>query len=158
MQLIYRPLDRDILRNAAYQGESMMPVWYGWNTGVPTPDIPPSDLAPVDQTNFSWPMWGQHFQTKGQAGEPPDIPEAQRLLELFKEWNRASSVEERVAAWEEMLDIHAEQTFVIGIVSGSPQPVIANRDLRNVPRTGIYAWDPGAHLGVHRIDEFWFDR
>ena len=156
MKLIYRPVDRDILRNSAYQGASMMPVWYGWNNGIPTPETPPTDVAPVDQANFSWPMWGQHFQTKGAAGEPPDLPAARRLLELFKEWNRATERDERARIWREMLAIHAENIFAIGIVSGAPQPVIVNRRMRNVPRQAIYAWDPGAHLGIHRPDEFFY--
>ena len=33
---------------------------------------------------------------------------------------------------------------------------IYEHELRNVPDEGIYVWDPGAHLGVHRIDEFFF--
>ncbi|MEO0682645.1 MAG: ABC transporter substrate-binding protein, partial [Pseudomonadota bacterium] len=155
-KLIFRPLDRDILRNSAYGGDSMMPVWYGWNNGLPTPDAPPEALAPVDQANFSWPMWGQHFQTKGVAGEPPATPEAQRLLELFKAWNRATSRDERETIWTEMLDIHAQEIFAIGLVSGAPQPIVVNNALRNVPAKAIYAWDPGAHLGVHRPDEFFF--
>ncbi|RMF40189.1 MAG: ABC transporter substrate-binding protein [Alphaproteobacteria bacterium] len=156
VRLIFRPLDRDILRNKAYSGQSMMPVWYGWNNGLPTPDAPPSDLAPVDQTNFSWPKWGQYTQTKGQAGEPPQTPEAKRLLELFRAWEMATSDEGRAAAWREMLKIHADQIFAIGLVNAAPQPLIASNRLRNVPKTGIYAWEPGAHLGIHRIDEFWF--
>lgn len=156
VKLIYRPLDRDILRNSAYQGASMMPVWYGWNNGVPTPEAPPTDVAPVDQANFSWPMWGQHFQTKGAAGEAPDVPEAERLLALFKDWNAAVSREERARIWEEMLAIHADQVFQIGIVSAAPQPVIVNKKMRNVPKQGIWAWDPGAHFGVHRPDEFFY--
>ncbi|TYO85211.1 ABC transporter substrate-binding protein [Oceanicella actignis] len=157
VRLIYRPLDRDILRNAAYQGRSMMPLWYGWNNGLPNPDTPPTDVAPVDQANFCWPMWGQHFQTRGRSGQAPDTPEGQRLLELFKEWNRAADRDARARVWREMLDIHARNVFSIGIVNMAPQPVIANTRLRNVPAEGIYAWDPGAQLGVHRIDEFFYE-
>jgi peptide/nickel transport system substrate-binding protein len=156
VRLIYRPLDRDILRNAAYSGEAMMPVWSGWDNGIPTPDAPPIALAPVDQANFSWPMWGQHYQTHGAAGEPPDLPEAQRLLELHEAWNGSASDDARSAIWREMLAIHADQVFAIGLVAGAPQPVAVSKRLRNVPAKAIYAWDPGAHLGVHRMDEFFF--
>jgi peptide/nickel transport system substrate-binding protein len=55
-----------------------------------------------------------------------------------------------------MLDIHADQVFVIGLVSGVPQPVAVSQKLMNVPAEAIYAWDPGAHLGILRPDEFWF--
>ncbi len=156
VKLIYRPLDRDILRNRAYAGQSMMPVWFGWNNGVPTPSAAPQELAPVDQANFSWPRWGQHFQTSGGSGEAPETPESQRLLELFKNWGGATSDEERAEIWQEMLAIHADQVFVIGLVNQAPQPVVASNKMRNVPEKGLFAWDPGAHFGVHRMDEFFF--
>ena len=156
VRLIYRPLDRDILRNSAYQGDSMMPVWFGWNNGLPTPESPPTDLAPVDQVNFSWPMWGQHYQTKGAAGEPPATPEAQRLLALFEEWSRAGAEAVQTRIWNEMLDIHADQIFAIGLISAAPQPVVVGNRLRNVPEKAVWSWEPGAHLGIHRMDEFHF--
>ncbi|MEL7465677.1 MAG: ABC transporter substrate-binding protein [Pseudomonadota bacterium] len=156
LKMIFRPLDRDILRSKAYTGESMMPVWYGWNNGVPTADASPSALAPVDQTNFSWPMWGQHFQTKGVSGEPPATPAAQRLLELFDRWSSATSNSEKAAIWEEMLEIHADQVMAIGVVAGAPQPVIVSSRLRNFPEKAVYAWEPAAHLGAYRIDELFY--
>jgi peptide/nickel transport system substrate-binding protein len=156
IRLLVRTLDRDILRNRAYSGQSMMVAWYGWNNGIPTADAPPFELAPVDQANFSWPRWGQYHQTNGSAGEAVDVPEAKRLLELYEQWTMTGSDERKAAIWREMLDIHADQIFVIGTVSRVPVPVAAAAKLRNVPAVGLYAWDPGAHLGVHRMDEFFF--
>ena len=52
--------------------------------------------------------------------------------------------------------IHADQIFSIGTVSRAPVPVVHDAALNNVPETGIYAWDPGGQLGVHRMDEFFF--
>lgn len=157
IRLLVRPLDRDILRNRAYAGNSMMVAWWGWNNGVPTPEAPPFEPAPVDQANFSWPRWGQYHQTKGSAGVPVDYPPARRLLELYEDWMLAPSEARKAAVWREMLAIHADQVFVIGTVSRAPVPVAADARLRNVPRDGLYAWDPGAHLGIHRIDEFFFE-
>jgi peptide/nickel transport system substrate-binding protein len=56
-----------------------------------------------------------------------------------------------------MLAIHAEQLFTIGIVAGVPQPVVVANRLRNVPRDGIYNWDPGAFFGIYRPDLFWLE-
>ena len=157
IRLLVRAMDRDILRNRAYAGQSMMVAWYGWNNGVPTPDAAPFELAPVDQANFSWPRWGQFHQTKGSAGEPVDLPEAQELERLYVQWTLAGSDERKAEIWREMLAIHADQTFVIGTVSRAPVPVAVNAELRNVPHEALYAWDPGAHLGIHRMDEFYFE-
>jgi peptide/nickel transport system substrate-binding protein len=156
VKLIFRPLDRDILRNKVFAGEAMMPVWFGWNVGIPTADAAPTEIAPVDQAVFSWPKWGQHFQTKGQLGEPVDMPEAQRLMDLFDAWLVAADEEERAEAWREMLKIHADQVFAIGLVASAPQPVTISTRLRNLPAEGVYAWEPGAHFGIYRIDEAFF--
>lgn len=156
VRLVFRPLDRDILRNRAFSGAAMMPVWFGWNRGVPTPEAPPTELAPVDQAVFSWPHWGQYHQTAGAAGEPVDLREAQRLMELFDAWSRAATREAQAAAVAEMLAIHADQVFAIGLVSAAPQPIVVSRRLRNFPEQAVFAWEPGAHLGVHRIDELFF--
>jgi peptide/nickel transport system substrate-binding protein len=37
-----------------------------------------------------------------------------------------------------------------------PQPVVADRDLRNPPKEAIFNWQPGAQFGIYRSDTFWF--
>ena len=157
IKLLVKPQDRDVLRNRAYAGESMMVAWYGWNVGVPTAVMPPFELAPVDQSTYSWPKWGQYYQTKGSAGEPPDMPEAKRLLELFEMWASAANDDVKADAWREMLAIHADQVYAIGTISRAPVPMVHDVALKNVPNSRIYAWDPGGQLGVHRMDEFFFE-
>ncbi|APE45508.1 peptide ABC transporter substrate-binding protein [Sulfitobacter alexandrii] len=157
IKLVMRPLDRDILRNRVFAGVTMSAVWYGWDNGLPSASTSPMYLAPTDQVFFAWPKWGQYYQSGGEVGEPPDIPAAQRLMALSDQWNHTFDREERRAIWAEMLDIHADQQFGIGILSEAPQPVVVNKNLRNVPETGIWAFEPGAHFGVHRIDEFYFE-
>ncbi len=155
--LTVRPLDRDILRQHVFSGRTMMSVWYGWDNGIPTPDTPPDYLAPRAQEFFSWPKWGQYFQTGGKAGEPIDMPEAKRLLELAAIWESATDTETKSQVWREMLKIHADQIYAIGILSEAPQPVVVSRHLENVPQKALWAWDPGAHFGIHRMDEFFFN-
>ncbi|MGR3760348.1 ABC transporter substrate-binding protein [Roseobacteraceae bacterium NS-SX3] len=157
VKLVMRPLDRDILRNRVFSGTTMASVWFGWDNGIPQVYTSPAYLAPTDQVFLAWPMWGQHYQTAGAAGEAPDLPEAQRLMELMKHWENAATDEERTAAWREMLQIHADQVYGIGLVAGAPQPVVVSNRLRNVPEKAIWAWDPGAHFGIHRPDEFFFE-
>lgn len=154
VKLVMRPLDRDILRNRVYAGSTMASVWFGWDNGIPQTYTSPDYLAPRHQEFLAWPKWGQHYQTNGDVGEAPDIPAAQRLMELALDWDRADTDEQRAAAWNEMLDIHSEQLFGIGILAESPQPIVVSNRMRNVPKKGLWAWDPGAHFGVHRPDEF----
>ena len=157
IKLIMRPLDRDILRNRVYSGLSMAAVWYGWDNGLPQHDTPPEYLAPTHQEFFAWPKWGQYYQTKGQVGEAPDMLEPKRMMELNHQWMQSRDPSEREAIWNEMLTIHAEQQYGIGILAEAPQPVVVSNMLRNVPKTGKWAWDPGAHFGIHRVDEFYYE-
>ena len=156
IRLIMRPLDRDILRNRIYAGRTMASVWFGWDNGLPGPSTSPSYLAPTNQEFFAWPMWGQYYQTVGQAGSPPDMQPAKRLMLLANDWNHTDDPQGREDIWKRMLAIHAEQQFAIGVLAEAPQPVVVSNDLMNVPEHGIWAFDPGAHFGIHRIDEFYF--
>lgn len=156
--MVVRPFERSVLRNRAFGGESIMTVWSGLENGVPRPSSDPSELAPVLQDTLSWPRWGQYVQTKGASGEPADLPAAQRLLSLYTEWNATTDEVARTHIWTEMLDIHAEEQFSIGTVSGVMQLVVVAKDLRNVPEKGMFGWDPGAQFGIYRLDAFWLDR
>ena len=156
INLVIRTTDRDILRNRVNSGSAMAAVWYGWDNGLPTPTTPPNYLAPRSQGFFAWPKWGQYFETAGNAGEEPDMPGPVRLLELSRYWENARSDAERRAIWLDMLAIHADQQYGIGIVTEAPQPIVVSKRLRNVPEGAKWAWDPGAHFGVHRVDEFYF--
>ncbi|MEM6658751.1 MAG: ABC transporter substrate-binding protein [Pseudomonadota bacterium] len=156
VKLVMRPLDRDILRNRVFAGNTMASVWFGWDDGLPQAHTSPSYLAPTDQVFLAWPKWGQYYQTGGEVGEAPDMPEAERLMELAHGWEIASTDTEREAAWTEMLAIHADQLYAIGILNGAPQPIVVSNRLRNVPEQAMWAWEPGAHFGVHRPDEFFF--
>ena len=157
VSLVMRPLDRDILRNRVYAGLSMAAVWFGWDNGLPSAGTSPKYLAPTNQEFFAWPKWGQHFATSGSAGEAPDMEAPIRLLKLADDWAHTTVPSERHAIWTEMLEIHANQQYAIGILSEAPQPVVVSKRLRNVPEQAIWAYDPGAHFGVHRVDEFYFD-
>ncbi|MEP2716061.1 ABC transporter substrate-binding protein [Pseudophaeobacter sp.] len=156
VKLIMRPLDRDILRNRVFSGTTMASVWYGWDNGLPQKHTSPAYLAPTDQVFLAWPKWGQHYQTGGMSGEEPDMEPAIRLMELMEKWKAATSDAERAEAWAQMLWIHSDQVYGIGIVAAAPQPVVVSKRLRNVPKQGIWAWEPGAHFGVYRPDEFYF--
>lgn len=158
VKLVIKPSDRTIMRNRAYSGDAIMTGLSGWDTGIPTADMSPDELAPTRQDTLIWPKWGNHFETGGKAGSAPDLAEGKQLLKLNAEWNAARKSAERQAIWSRMLAIHAEQTFIIGTVSGVMQPVVVRKTLNNVPEKGVFSWDPGGQFGMYRMDEFWFSR
>ena len=153
VRLFPKPSQRDIMRERALSGLLVMSVWSGFENGIPTSDMPPEDFAPVRGDFLSWARWGDYYETDGLTGEKPDWAPAVRLIELYDAWLVSTSKAERERIWHEILEIHAEETIHIGLVSEVRQPVVV-KNLGNVPKEGIYGWDPGAHFGIHRMDEF----
>ncbi|WP_084175124.1 ABC transporter substrate-binding protein [Afifella pfennigii] len=155
--MMVKPSERDNIRRRANAGLLQMVADAGFDNGIPTADMPPDDFAPVVYENFIWPVWGDHYAHQGKKGKPVDYAPAFKLLELYKAWQRTTASAERERIWHEMLQIHAAETFSIGIVADVFQPVVRSNYLRNVPIAGIYGWDPGAQFGLHRMDAFWLD-
>lgn len=147
---------REMFRRRVYAGLTHVAMWSGIDYANVRPDTPPLEIAPTDQVQLQWSQWGLHYASKGKSGARPTDPGALRLIRLLQEWEKADSTEQRRDVWEEMLKIWSEQVYTIGIVGGVIQPVVVNVHLRNVPKNGIWAWDPGAHLGIYRPDTFWF--
>ncbi len=152
-----RPSQREVFRKRVFSGKSMMSVWSGLSNGVPTPEMSPSELAPTTQEQLEWPMWGQYYEQNRKGGEKPTLPDVEELVQLYQEWRKATSDDERERVWLRMLTIHAVQVYTIGTVSHALQPVVVSDDLRNVPSDGIFSWDPGAYFGMYHVDAFWFD-
>ena len=156
IKVFTRPSQREVFRTRVFSGESMMTVSSGVDNGIVSADMSPNEFAPTDQIQYQWPKWGQYFQTGGKAGEEIDLPAARELFDLYGRWQLARSTEERTQIWRRILDIHADQVFTIGIVCCTKQPVVVTNRLKNVPREGVYAWNPGAHFGVYLPDTFYF--
>lgn len=154
-----KPSEREVLRNRIFSGDALMTIFYGNDNGTPTAVMPPSAFAPTSQFDQpQWPRWGQYYETKGQAGEPPALPEAKRLMELFQEWTMTFAPERQKAIWEEMLDIYTSQCFTLGLVGDVRQPVAVRNGLRNVPQEAIFNWEPQGQFGIYRPDTFFYAR
>ncbi len=157
IKLFSRPSQLQVFRERIFSGATMMAIAKGIDNGLITADTPPMEFAPTSQyQQLHWPKWGQYVETKGRAGEAPDLPFAQELQRLLGNWFSAGSVDERKKVWDAILTITAEEVPTIGIAAGVPQPVVINNKLRNVPIEGTYNWDPGAHFGIYHPDTFWF--
>ena len=158
IKLFVKPQDRTILRNRAYAGMTVMVAAQGLDLAVPTAKMAPTELAPMIQTFYAWPKWGQYVETKGKTGEACDVPEAKHLLALYERWMATADETVHEQVWREMLANHAENQWSIGTLAGAFQPIVARNGLVNVPTKALYSWEPSAMLGVYRVDEFYWDK
>jgi len=152
-----RATQRDLLRNRVFSGSTVMSVWSGHDNAMPSAAMSPASFAPTAQSQLQWASWGQHHATGGMAGEPPDLPAVQKLLDHYKAWRQSKNDAQRRAAWHKILALYADQVFTIGTVNRAKQPIVRSVNLRNIPDTGIFTFDPTAYFGVYRPETFWFD-
>lgn len=157
ISLFIKTSQRDIFRSRAMAGQIMVSMWSGLDNGVPTADMNPGRLAPTEDDQLQWPVWGTYYLSNGQKGKAPDLPEAKDLIELLGRWKQSSNTAERTAIWTKMLDIYSDNVFSIGIVNAAKQPVLRSSHLRNMPDIGLYGFDPTCYLGVYMPDTFWLD-
>jgi len=157
IRLFAKPLQLTLFRRRVFSGETLMSIDKGIENGLATAAMSPWEFAPTSQQQLEWPKWGQYYETKGKAGEAPDLPSAVQLKELYEDWLGAAAQPDQSRIWHAMLGIWADEVYSIGTVAGVLQPVVVSDKLHNVPEEGIYNWDPGAFFGIYKPDGFWLD-
>lgn len=157
IKLFVSPSQREVFRERIFTGSSMISMFPGVDNGLPTAAMSPSEFVPVQQNQLQWPKWGQYYETGGEIGEAPDLPEAQALVALYKKWQVASNKEQKESIWAQILEIQTQQVFTIGMINGVPQPIVVSNRLKGAPVDGIYAWSPTSYFGIYHPDSFWID-
>lgn len=157
ISLFIRSSQRDIFRSRTMGGNVLMSVWKGLDNGLPSADMPPTQLAPSNDDQLQWPLWGLHYMSGKKQGQASDMPYVQELTALLDKWMRSTSTEQRTDIWTRMLTIYSDQVFSIGTVNGGLQPLARSARLKNIPDSGLYGFTPTSYLGVYLPDTFWFD-
>ena len=156
LRIVVHGSQRDVFRRRIIAGQTVLSAFAGLDNALAGPDMPPDALAPSNRGQMHWPRWGEHMESNGASGEAADLPAAMELVGLLKRWRQSTTSLERTDIWQRMLEIHADQVFTIGVISGTQQPVVVSNRLRNVPVTANYSFEPGAFFGVYNPDTFWF--
>lgn len=156
VKLFIKPQEPGVLRHRSLAGQTIMVAGPGLDNAIPTAAMPPSEIAPVLGQNYSWPMWGEYEETRGKRGKAVDLPEAKRLLDLYRQWLATGDDAKQAPIWKEMLAINAKNVFSIGTVTRELQPIVVSTRLRNVPEKALFAFEPTSYFGVYRMDEFFY--
>jgi len=158
IKMLIKPQTLENFRLRTFSGDAIMTAYAGFVTAVPTVDTSPREFAPTMQGGLQWSRWGMYVESKGKQGEQCDMPSACKLLDYLREWETSTDPSVRRKAWDEILAANADQVFSIGTVNGSASPVVVGPKVRNVPKEGYHAWDPGGYIGLYQPDTFWISR
>jgi len=155
IELLIKPSHRATLRARLLGGEVTMSAWSGIPNALPRASSSPIAFVPNSQLNPQWPIWGLYEEFSGQQGQRADHGSVKQLLDFYNAWKKAPTTKVRTEIWQQILELHAEEVFSIGLLNGVPQPVVISQKLVNVPVEGLYNFEPGAFFGIHRPDTFW---
>jgi peptide/nickel transport system substrate-binding protein len=111
IRLFAKPLQLTLFRRRVFSGETLMSIDKGIENGLATDSMSPWEFAPTSQQQLEWPKWGQYYETKGKAGEAPDLPSALRLKELYENWLGAATPPEQSRIWRAMLRMWADEVY-----------------------------------------------
>ncbi len=156
IKMYVKPTQRQVLRDRVFSGDAIMTTWFGLPNGLPVAQMSPEELAPMRQDQYQWSKWGRYYET--HEGEEPTLDKVKELVKLNEDWSKATSDLAKQLIWHKMLTIHAQEVYSIGLISGILQPVVVNKDLRNVPEKAFYNWDPGAFFGIYNMPSFWYQK
>jgi peptide/nickel transport system substrate-binding protein len=76
------------------------------------------------------------------------LEQACKLLDDLREWETTTDPAARRKAWGAILQANADEAFSIGTVNGIRQPIVVGLTVRNVPKEGYYAWEPGGYTAL----------
>jgi len=158
IKLLFKPQTRENFRLRTFSGEAIWTAYAGITTAVPTVDTSPKEFAPTMQGGLQWSRWGMFIESKGKQGEKCDMKEACVLLDYLRDWEGSIDEATRRKAWEKILETTTDEVFTIGTVNGILQPIVVGPKVRNVPKEGYYAWDPGGYIGLYKPDTFWLSQ
>ncbi|HEY6984294.1 ABC transporter substrate-binding protein [Reyranella sp.] len=155
IKLLSKPQSLNNFRMRAFSGDAIMTAYAGVVTAVPSLETSPREFCPTMQGGLQWPRWGMFIESKGKQGEKCDVQDVCVLLDYLREWETATDDATRRKAWDQILQTNMEQVLSIGTLNGIGQPIVVGPKVRNVPKKGYYAWDPGGYIGLYKPDTFW---
>jgi len=119
-----------------------MSIWHADRSADILFPIEPYWYVPmsIGQGSLLYSRWARWYLSQGKKGiEPP--PKMKQLIEWWEILRRTPDLEERIAMGKRLLRSQAENVWAIGVVGLGPHPVVAAKELKNVPRDGYWGWD-----------------
>jgi ABC-type transport system substrate-binding protein len=121
-------------------------VWTGESEFYPL--VEPRNFVPTYFESFFAPGFGIWNQSGGLHGdpaaqrpnalEPPEGHPLRRAMELLEDANRQPVEAERIARFNEIQEIAADNVWTISVASPPPQLVVVKNGFRNVPRVALF--------------------
>ncbi len=163
IRALYRMRARRLFEQEKLTFEHDFTVWTGESEFYPL--VEPRNFVPTYLEAFYAPGYGAWYQYGGLYGdtaarrpsaiEPPQGHPLRRAMELLDETLVLPTEAERIAHFNLVQDIDADQLWHISIATPPPQLVVVHNGFRNVPRTALFGgnFQSPANAGIETY--FW---
>lgn len=163
VRVLYRLRARRLFEQEKLTFEHDFTVWTGESEFYPL--VEPRNFVPTYFEAFYAPAYGTWYQYGGLYGDPaarrpsaiapPPGHPLRRAMELLDETLVLPSESERIAHFNEIQEIAAQQLWTISIASPPPQLVVVKNGFKNVPRTALFGgnFQSPANTGIETY--FW---
>ena len=125
-----KSVDRTLFDQTQQNGKQDMLVWW-WDRN----NIIEADPSNYLGTDGLWaPLWGQWLLSGGTKGqEPPKDHPIRQIWDAYKKATSTSDPAEAQKAIQEMVTVHKNNVWVIGLVGEDPVPYVVSNHMHNVP-------------------------
>lgn len=151
------PMERSLYITRTGNNEQDALMWTGFGGHDLSLPIDPRFYIPTAANQANWGnKWTAWYVTNGADGEaPPDY--MQRQFQLYKDSLATPDLAERDEMLKEMLQISADQFYVIGTTLSLPTYGIKSNDLMNVRAEQPDCWPYPCPAQINP-EQFWLDR
>ncbi len=129
-------IDRSIFYDRKDANQQQANVW-GGDGGLDVILEPRWYFPYSNESNFA-PLWRYWYEGDARGVQPPEAP--QRQMDLYNEIKVTADPERQNELMEEILQIAADEFYVIGTILTPPGYGIKKVDMKNVPATFPAAW------------------
>lgn len=146
VRVVLRQRSRRLFEQEKRTYEHDFTVWSSESEFYPL--VEPRNFVPTYFEAFYAPGFGTWYQNGGLYGDPaaerpaaiapPPGHPLRRAMELLEAANTLPSEAERIAQFNRIQDIAAEEVWTISIASPPPQLVVVKNGFKNVPRTALF--------------------
>ncbi|NPV78936.1 MAG: ABC transporter substrate-binding protein [Firmicutes bacterium] len=156
VKTVVKESERNLLQVRRQAGDHDVTLWHTGQCSDPLWILNPYHYIPVNWECSFGPQWVIWYTSGGKSGEEPP-EDVKKALKLWETTMTSLDEKEVARAGKEMLRIFVENLWGIGTVGLMPWPVVANEKLRNIPETGLLAWD-WVYLARYNPEQFFFKK
>lgn len=163
VRVLLRSRARRLFEQEKLTYEHDFTVWTGESEFYPL--VEPRNFVPTYFESFYAPGFGWWYQYGGLHGdpaanrpnaiEPPRDHPLRRAMELLDQASMMTSESDRIARFNEIQEIAADNVWTISIATPPPQLVVVKKGFKNVPRTALFGanFQTPANAGIETY--FW---